>query len=334
MRFRLGLIGALVMGALAPLPAAGQTEEASTPVDPREEARLLADKGLELYEAGQHQEALVIFREAERHFSAPTIRLMVARTYEKLGRLIEARDIYKTVLDETLTYYAPKAFVDAQTEAKQDLQALIPRIPTIRVVVKNGPKSPFKRVLVTIDSLPVDISRPIQRNPGTYNLTASAPGRDDVMRVISMQEGVTEEVTLEFGPPRAVPSPQHGPLATKKSPRDEDSQQPSRGYVAPAIASFTVAGLAFGVGAFAGGLSLGKAGALEQECQDRRCYNGAGGETFDSAQTLATASTVSVIVGGVAAAGGIALLLWPRSSQGNQVGLVLGPGGTGVQGVF
>jgi hypothetical protein len=81
-------------------------------------------------------------------------------------------------------------------------------------------------------------------------------------------------------------------------------------------------------------LSLGKAGALEQECQDRRCYNGAGGETFDSAQTLATASTVSVIVGGVAAAGGIALLLWPRSSQGNQVGLVLGPGGTGVQGVF
>lgn len=283
-------------------------------------ARAAADKGQAFFESGNYDQALAAFREAEQHFSAPTIRLMIARTYDKRGELLQARDVYSSIVDERLAHYAPEVFFQAQTEAKTELESLTRRIPTVQFRIPSDSKDPLTQIVIKIDESPIDASQPIQCNPGIHNLVASAPGRNDVTQTFSLQEGAREEITVRFGHPSVVPpSPRRTPARVTSSPVGHVPLPPTRGYLGPAGVAFGVAGVAIGVGTATGAMTFSKARRLSEFCRQQQCFDNAGGGTYDSALTFGAVSTVSFVVGSVAAAAGVSLLFWPRQEDGDDV---------------
>jgi hypothetical protein len=74
----------------------------------------------------------------------------------------------------------------------------------------------------------------------------------------------------------------------------------------PALVAFGAAGVGAALGAGFGLAAAGEAGELDDLCPQNPC-SPAHRDVYDSAQGLATASTVSFVIAGVAAAGGVAL---------------------------
>lgn len=316
----------LCVALLGAFPAAAYGQPAPESIEAaKEAARIAADKGQEHFDAGRYKEAIAAFRDADQKFHAPTIQLMIARAHEKLGQLREARAQYQQVVDEKLALYAPRPFFQAQLDAKKEMEALIPRIPTLQVTVKGAPAAD---VQLTVDGRTATVGEALPLDPGEHAVVATAPDGAQATQQVKLEERARKQIALVLQPPPTAQPSQ--PTASAEA----EGSPPARGYVVPALAAFGVAGLGIGIGAITGGLTLSKGSELRKDCPDRVCYDDSGGDTYDSVQTLGAVSTVSFVVGGVAAAAGVALLLWPRSDAGAQVGMVVGPGWTGVRGVF
>ncbi|WP_437625037.1 tetratricopeptide repeat protein [Sorangium sp. So ce1151] len=207
-QLRLGLLLALVLPSV---PAAAVAQQAQPTAEAKAAARALAGQGWELFNAGRHEEALTAFRHADAQVHAPPFLVMAARSCERLGRLIEARSFYQRVVDEELAASAPGAFRQAQADAKAELAALRPRIPTLLVAIRGTAKGGVK---LTLDGQPIDQALPVERDPGDHTLVAVVPGRNPMTRMIRLKEGTREHVTLDLTPPQAASSaPADGPAA-------------------------------------------------------------------------------------------------------------------------
>jgi hypothetical protein len=288
-------------GAQAPLP--DQPTQSA-----RDAARAMAEKGYELYEAGQYEEAMVHFRRAEERFHASPHLLFIARSYVKLGKLVQGRDAYAEVIAEKLANYAPDAFRQAQADARRELGELRSRIPTIRLVVVGAePES----VRVTIDGAEVPNSRrqePLAVDPGAHTIVATRAGAPPITRSLTLIEGAAESVELGFAtaPPSAAAPP-------PEDPRPQAS-------LVPAIIAFSVGGVALAVGAVTGSMSLSKVSDIEDSCPDapsgdtKICDPKYRSEA-DEARTLGTVSTVGFVLGGVGVAAGVVLLFITGDSR-------------------
>ena len=175
--------------------------------DAKREARELANKGYEYYEAGDYAKAIQFFRDAEAKFHAPTLLVIQARAQEKNGGLVEARTLYQKVADEQLPADAPKEFVDAQAGAREALAGLEGRIAFVKIVLKGMTAD---RVQITVDGVEVPAARllqPIPANPGTRKIAATIGGDDGgrtVFQTVSLKEGVTKQIQLVFRPGGSV----------------------------------------------------------------------------------------------------------------------------------
>jgi len=310
MRLSDTVLCALVLGALIPRPALAQ--EALVPTDIEEakaSARALADHGAELLDAGQHAEALAAFRWAERHYHAPTILLMVARSYERLGKLLEAQWNYEVVVAERLDASAPQAFRDAQQAAKAELAALNRRIPALQILITGADPA---RVKLTVDGAAIAPGAgAILKDPGRSVVVARIPGRPPVERAVVLKEGQTERLTLDLRPqPAVAPEPA--------------LDAPTRESLLPAKLAFGAAGLGFGVGVMTFAVANRQMGELSS----------------GQVQTWTRVSAVGFVGAGVAAAAGVTLLMM-RPGGGTQeatkdaaVRVVVGPGSAQVMGRF
>ena len=313
----------LALVAFSPALALAQ-KPAPSSADARGRARKLADKGYELYQAGKYADALSVFRKAEAEFHAPTLLLMIARCYERVGRLLEARSIYETVVEERLPPGAPAAFAEAQRDAKSELQALIPSIPTLQVTVAGAPDD---EVSMTLDGAPIAAGGPpIPRNPGRAVVIAGVQGQPPVEHVLEFERGRSERLTLQLG------------ASARGSGSAEDSSA-GGSYWLPGIA-FGVAGLGLTAGVVTGIIAKGKIDDIESRCDAEGNCLISDEPQARSAERLAGVSTVAFVAGGVAVAAGVTLLLLRpsggASSSGQQAGLklMLGPGSARIVGRF
>src|SRR5262245_53208218 len=114
------LIAALVFSAGTPSPlfAADPPREEAHVDGKKDKARKLALEGFEHLQKGKTEPAIALFLEAEKLYHAPTIVLLLAQAHEKLGRIVEARAFYKSIIEEDLPRTAPREFFDAKLEAK------------------------------------------------------------------------------------------------------------------------------------------------------------------------------------------------------------------------
>ncbi|XXT22110.1 tetratricopeptide repeat protein [Sorangium sp. So ce429] len=202
---------------LPAIPAAAIAQQAPPTEQAKAAARNLANKGQDLFDTGRYEEALAAFREAEAQVHAPPLLLMIARSCERLGRLLEARSFYQRIVDEPLALGAPRPFQQAQADARSDLAALAPRIPALEVAVTGA--APAAMVL-TLDGERIDQGTPVERDPGDHTLVAVAPGRSPRTRTIRLNEGARERVTIDLTPPPAAAAPRPDSSASA-SPRSD-----------------------------------------------------------------------------------------------------------------
>lgn len=181
-------------------PASGQTQVDSPA---KKEARELANRGYEHFQAGEYKKAVGLFEQAEAKFHAPTIMYMWGQAHELSGGLVEAQALYKRIVEETLPSDAPQEFRDAQTKARSSLDGLTGRTSLLKIVLKGMTAD---KVKVTIDDKEIAtaaLAGPIPQNPGTHKIVASIGGDDGgraVFQSVTLKEGTTKQIQLVFRP--------------------------------------------------------------------------------------------------------------------------------------
>ncbi|MDI3289612.1 tetratricopeptide repeat protein [Polyangium sp. 15x6] len=111
-------------------------------------------------------------------------------------------------------------------------------------------------------------------------------------------------------------------LVVEKKVSDRPAPAPSKGSVVPGVISLGVGAIGLGVGAVTGAFSMAKVSDVRSRCQDDHCLSAYRVEA-DEARTLGQVSTAAFVVGGVAAAAGVVLLvLRPGGTAGASTGAV------------
>lgn len=186
---RAPLLCLLLSASLLSSPVYAQT------ANERTAARSAAESGLQAFDEGDYSRALELLQRAESVVHAPTHLLYIARSEVALGQLVEARETYLTLVNESLKS-SSEAFLAAQVSGREELVALEPRIPRATISVE-GAKGPD--VKVTIDGQPVlaiSLGVPTPVNPGHHVVAATAPGGLSAQAELTLEERASESVAL------------------------------------------------------------------------------------------------------------------------------------------
>lgn len=301
----------------ASAPARAQSDQE------RSAARSAAIEGIKAFQEGRHAEAVDLLTRAEGVVHAPTHLLYLARAQQALGHLVEAREAYLKLVNETLPASAPRAFVDAKAQAAVEVESLEPRLPKLKVVV-GGAESGKAQLSVDGKALPgAAIGVPTPVNPGKHEVVVSASGYAEQTRSVELAEGASE--TLEFrlvADPNGTPEPAASPLATSvdattSAPSDVAQGASSRatwGYVLGGGGlALTVAGGVFGFLAIQQGKDAENDSTL---CPNKTC-SPEGDAEVESAKTKALVANIGIGAGLALVGVGAYFLLTGDSSEEN-----------------
>ncbi len=293
-------------------------------------ARALAQEAETDFKDGRYSDASAKFLRAYDAVRLPTLARSAARALVQQGKLVRASELYR----QSLTLQPNELWLanlqqEAQTKAKQELEALLPRLPSLKIEVRGAP---LNEVEISIDGAPVPnslLGANQYADPGVRRLVAKW-GVSVIEKSVELPEREQREVLLEF---QVTPAPalgRHGVPPVAASETSKPSTARTLGWVGIGIG---VTGLAVGV--TAGVLTATKNSELSQDCPNGTCYsNRVSPSSLDAYHTTRTVSIVGFAAGAVGAAVGLTLLLTTPSSEKPSVGAWLGPNGVGVRGAF
>lgn len=297
--------------------------------DERTQARSLVAEASKAFESGNFERALDLFNRAARIVEAPTISLMQARTLVELGRLGSAAERYVAAQRTDPADSGNAAFQAAAADAKSELEALRPRIPTLRIKLVGADA---KGAVVTIDGQKLDaeaVTAEQWLDPGTHSVEVKTAAGTTAGRSISLVPGAREELVFSLEPVVHVPSstPERRPEPAAPAPVPAERSQK------PRVAGWVTlgAGVAFtGTATALGVLALGHKSDLDAVCDP-----GCPAEYEDQMNTYRVERTLSYVGFAVGAAGigaGVYLLL--RSEPTSSATLALSPTGVRFSGRF
>jgi hypothetical protein len=271
-------------------------------VDPaaRSAARALGYAGVDAFEKHEYETASDKLEKAFAILKVPSIGLWSARALLRLGRMVQASERYRLV--GTLPTSGGELAVQqqAQADAARELRQLLPRIPSVVVLVDGGGASQ-----VTIDEAAVPVmlmGEHIPINPGAHRLIARR-GDEVAAADLSLGEAEHKQVLLRFPPaprPRAEPAPSSG------------GAQKTLG-----ITSLALGGAALAAGAITGVVAVNKKSSFDSNpaCKSDMCPSSLQGEV-DSYNQMRLISSISLLAGGIlVGTGGILLLTLPKSEE-------------------
>jgi hypothetical protein len=336
-----------VMGSLG---SAGLASAQSAVSDAdRSTARSLAENGAADFKSGEYKSAVGKFERAYAIAKVPKLALWYARALVKVGRLVEASERYAEAM--RLEANGPKAAEQraAQADAESERQQLLPRIPTLSIVVEGAAGASTE---VTIDGVPVPSAllseaRPV--NPGKHQVKGKR-GQQVESKEVSLDESEKKTLKLHFAPdstgPGAGPvtaatvsgiSPIVNPSAgtgngnvpVPDQPKTSSTQK-TFGWIALGVGG---AGLAFGT--VTGILVLSKKSSLDSsgQCQDNSCPTTQHTQVSNY-NSLRPLSTIGFVVGAVGTTAGVTLLLTAPKRKEAAVSAWVGPASAGVAGRF
>ncbi len=295
-------------------------------------ARELMFAGREKYDAEQFADALQRFRSADAIMKVPSTRLWVARAEQKLGRWVEARATYQSLLDMPERKPSePEAFVTAREEAKQKLAELDDLLPQLTLELV-GASATEVEVRVGDEVWGADkLGVAVQLNPGRYDIQARTKDGQSQLPSQTVELGQEARQTLRLAFPArssAVPTPGANPPPPKPAPTDS-----AEGFQVSPVAwvGFAVGGAGLIVGSVFGGLALSDSSELD--CPDDLCPREQE-DLFNRTQTFSHVSTAGFVVAGVGLALGVIGLTVLSGPEESDVGLTLTPGGAWVTGAF
>ena len=315
---RLGLVFPLAALALAALVLAPAARAQSS--NDKAEAEALFQAGRDLLKAGKYPEACANFEASQALDAGLGTLLYLADCYEKAGRLASAWANFK----EAESIATGRADTERATIARQRYTALEPRLSKLWIQVADG-NDPAIEVTRNGEKVPREswgIAIPV--DPGNQSIEASAPGRKKWQHTVTVSgeaQNVSVQVPVlaasEAAPPAPAPpapaatpppsAPAPSPLADQGRTGSPGSTQRVVSYV---VGGVGIVGLA--VGAVFGLRAKSK---KDQSLANGHCPNDpnvcdqTGFDLRNQARDAATISTVSMIVGGAALAGGIVLFL-------------------------
>jgi hypothetical protein len=265
----------------------------------------------------------------------PTLLLGLARSDAKIGRYVAATETYNRIVRQGTTSGAAQVFVDAVSDARREIEPLLPKIASVTITVTgcDNPK-------VTVDDVPIStaalgVKKPV--DPGTHAVKATAAGCEPGQASFSVEEAKSAEASIALTklPAAAAPPPSAAEAREGQGGGAEQGSSSSLrtyGYVALGVGA---AGLL--AGGITGGIALGKHGTLGDECKGGVCTSKQAKADLDSFHTMTSISTVGFIVGGIGlAAGGVLLLTSPSSSSTKSASITptIGLGSIGAVGRF
>jgi hypothetical protein len=278
-------------------------------------ARALANEGASALKKQDFATAFEKYDKASKLMpDAVTLTLGLARAQVGLGKLVEAKEAYNTVIRTALHAGAPPAYKTAKSDAEKEMGPLDARIGNL-VITVQGPTA--DATAVTVDGEPVPalmLGEKRPTNPGERLVRATAPGFRPAENKIVVKEGAVAEVTLalEKDGPKEPPPKIEAPSVPEPEGPPPMVKHPTLRATAWIAAGVGVAGLAAG-GVF-GYLAKTKHDSLTDACPDNRCAMSQRGD-IDSFKSRANLSTVSFIVGGVSAAISVPLFVLSRPSS-------------------
>lgn len=284
----------------------------------RAAARELATSAQEALDRKDYTVAADRFGRAAAIVQAPTVLLGLARAQVGLGQWVKAQETYRRIVKAPVPAGAPGVFHQAAKEARRELTALEPRVPSLQIEVRGvpGPRVTLDGELV--DPATLGAARPA--DPGAHVVRAEAEGFAAAEQSVTLQERGTATVALTLRP-RLREAP---PVAPGSGPPWK-------------ILGFSGIGLGAGglvLGAATGIVALGKHAELAKVCPQRECA----GHTseINSFHVMATTSTVGFVAGtALTVAGVVSLVLAPRAPEGRaHLTPILGPGYAGLAGSF
>jgi hypothetical protein len=301
----------------------------------RATARTLAQEGQHALESKNYPVAIDKFSRADALVHAPTLLLGLARAQVGSTKLVEAQENYNRIIREGVAPNSPKSWAKAVEDANKEVGAISPRIPWVTITVL-GPSNPE----VVIDSTPVPAaSLGVKRaiNPGTHKVKVSAEGYHPQEKSIVLTEGQSLNVTIELEQaPQIAPQPEKKAATTTTVDTGVTPTGEWRRTVA--YVAFGVGGASAIVGGVAGVLAISKHSQLSDACPVPTECDPGQRANIDSYKRLGTIADVGFIVGGVALAAGVVLLVTQPKDTSSATSTkwtpYVGLGIAGVTGVF
>jgi hypothetical protein len=350
MRVRRCLAAILFLASLAPASALAQVSDTD-----KATARQLTLDGYEALDKKDWATAADRFTRADGLYHAPTVTLGLARAQVGLGKLVTAQELYSRVVHETIPANASAAFTRAVDDARRELDALTPRVPSVVITVKGSAAPKVTVDGVEVPNAALGVKRPA--DPGKHVVRAQGVGVSPVDVTVTLVEGKSETVAIELKPgpgglPPAIvappppppgvvplpPQPNLGPATPPPgvTPDQGGSSGSPRKTIGFAGIGVGAAGLV--LGGVMGGLALGKHADLLKTCPLGHCIPGTEGTNqanIDSYHTFGLVSTIGFIAGGALAATGVILVVTaPKAKTTATVTPLIGLGYLGAQGSF
>ncbi len=239
------------------VPSAYATEK-----DDLSKARAKFQQATELEQAGNHANALQLFREVGQVRMTPQVRFHIATCEEKLGKLVGALGGYELALVE-----AESLGPEFQKEVEDRATALRARIP--KLIIERGEGAEAATVEldgVSLGASSIGVEVPL--DPGPHAIQAKAPGHKQYLSTVEVSEQQLERITISL---EKIPVEE----TSVASPKDEgpvvvsQPNRPSR-IIPYAIGGFGAAALVTSGVFFI--LQRGKDADLETLCgTDRDC---------------------------------------------------------------
>jgi hypothetical protein len=306
----------------------GGTAGAQT-VDPatRGAARTLGNDGVKAYQANDYATASEKFEKAYSLLRAPSLGLWSARALAKLGKFVEASERYLEVTRLTVSGGDEAVQKQAQADARTELDALVPRIPSIVIAIEGATPSEVTVNLQGVDVATELVGERRPANPG-HVVVIGRRGQEEVRAEADLSEGEQKTLRLAFAPIR----PGAGTAAatqTSAPPASEYKGKPGSTQRLLGWISIGVGGAGLAVGGVFGSMAMGTQSDLDDsgDCVDQKCEPSQQ-DNVDKLGTQRTISTVGFIAGGVLAATGIVLVFTaPKGDTRPQASLRVSPGG-------
>jgi tetratricopeptide (TPR) repeat protein len=162
------------------------------------DARDLAKAGKRDFDAGHWEDAELKFQRAYALAKVPTLAVWTARALVKRGQLVAGAELYRQALQLSPNdLWIGSAQAKAQADARQELEALVPRIPRLRVHAQGAEPGD---ITLSIDDGKITgawagIDHPL--DPGRHRIVGKRYA-ETLELVIELQEGEGKDAFLKF----------------------------------------------------------------------------------------------------------------------------------------
>jgi hypothetical protein len=289
----------------------------------REQARGLMTEARSARDSGDLKGALKKFQAANDLMHVPTTAFEVAQTQASLGQLLEARDTITQLRKLPTGDNEPEAFKRARSKADELDAGLEVRIPSITVSVTGGPEGASPSITIDGNAVPASAAAlPRKVDPG-HHVVAAKSGSSEGSKEVDVAEGEQKqiEIALTSGSSEGAGGGE-GEAQTKPQPASEgteSSEEVSHSPTALTWGAIGVGGAGLIVGGITGLMTLSKTSTLQNECPSKKCSTPPAVNDLNSANSMATISTIGFAAAGVGAVVALGSILMGHSASAEPV---------------